>query len=181
MKLQEQVERLWALESNGFRSDGTSNSLEGERALEILKRTTKLKDERYEVGLLWRNDNPELPNNGIQAEKRLQQLKQRFQLSPEFAAQYKTVIMNDYIEKGFYAKKLSEEEAARTSSHTWYLPHHGVINPNKSKVRVVYDAAARFEGTALNKELLQGPLLNNTLVAVLMRFRKDEVAVASDA
>ena len=114
----------------------------------------------------------------MQAEKRLQQLKRRFQRSPEFAAQYKTV-MNDYIDKG-YAVKLSEEEAAGTSSHTWYLPHHGVINPNKSKVRVVYDAAARFQGTVLNKELLQGPLLNNSLVGVLMRFRKDEVAVASD-
>ena len=86
--------------------------------------------------------------------------------------------MNDYIDKG-YAVKLSEEEAARISSHPWYLPHHGVINPNNSKVKVVY-AAARFEGTALNKELLQGPLLNNSLVGVLMRFIKDEVAVASD-
>ena len=37
MKLHEQVERFWALESLGFRSDGTSNSLEDERALEILK------------------------------------------------------------------------------------------------------------------------------------------------
>ena len=179
MELHEQVERFWALESHGFSNDGdTSNSLEDERALEILKRTTELKDGRYEVGLLWRNDNPELPNNRMQAEKRLQQLKRRFQRNPEFAAQYKTV-MNDYIVKG-YAVKLSEEEAARTSSHTWYLPHHGVINPNKSKVRVVYDAAALFEGTALNKELLQGPQLNNSLVGVLMRFRKDEVAVASD-
>ena len=116
LKLHEQVEKFWALESHGFRSDGTSNSLEDERALEILKRTTKLKDGRYEVGLLWRNDNPELPNNRVQAEKRLQQLKRRFQRSPEFAAQYKTV-MDDYIDKG-YAVKLSEEEAARTSSHT---------------------------------------------------------------
>ena len=66
---------------------------------------------------MWRNDNPELPNNGIQAEKRLQQLKQRFQLSPEFAAQYKTVI-NDYIDKGFYGVKLSEEEA-----RTYQQPH----------------------------------------------------------
>ena len=179
MELHEQVERFWALESRGFSNDGdTSNSLEDERALEILKRTTELKDGRYEVGLLWRNDNPELPNNRVQAEKRLQQLKRRFQRNPEFAAQYKTV-MNDYIVKG-YAVKLSKEEAARTSSHTWYLPHHGVINPNKSKVRVVYDAAALFEGTALNKELLQGLQLNNSLVGVLMRFRKDEVAVALD-
>ena len=37
MKLHEQVEKFWALESHGFRSDGTSNSLEDERALEILK------------------------------------------------------------------------------------------------------------------------------------------------
>ena len=178
VKLHEQVDRFWALESLGFRSDGTSNSLEDERALEILKRTTKMKDGRYEVGLLWRNDNPELPNNRVQAEKRLQQLKRCFQRCPEFAAHYKAV-MNDYIDKG-YSVKLSKEEAARTSSHIWYLPHHGVINPNKSKVRKVYDAAAIFEGTALNKELLQGALLSNTLVAVLMRFRKDEVAVASD-
>ena len=48
------------------------------------------------------------------------------------------------------------------------------------KVRVVYDAAARFEGTALNKEMLQNSLLNNSLVGVLMRPKKDEVAVASD-
>ena len=177
MKLHKQVERFWALESQGFRSDGTSNSFEDERALEILKRTTKLKDGRYEVGLLWRNDNPELPSNRVQAKKWLQRLKRRFQRSHEFAAQCKTV-MNDYIDKG-YAVKLSEEEAARISSHPWYLPHHGVINPNNSKVRVVY-TAARFEGTALNKELLQGPLLNNSLVGVLMWFIKDEVAAASD-
>ena len=95
MILHEQDERFWALESHGFRSDGSSNSLEDERAVEILKRTTKLKDGRYEVGFLWRKVNAELPNNRVQAEKRLQQLKRRFRRGPEFAAQYKTV-MNDY-------------------------------------------------------------------------------------
>ena len=141
MELHEQVERFWALESHEFSHDGdTLNSLEDKRALEILKRTTNLKDGRYEVGLSWRNDNPELPNNLVQAEKRLQQLKLRLQRSPEFSAQYKTV-MNYYTDKG-YAVNLSEEEAARISSHTWYLPHHEVINPKKSKVGVVYDAAA---------------------------------------
>ena len=87
--------------------------------------------------------------------------------------------MTDYIDKG-YAVKLSEQEAALTCNRTWYLPHHGVINPNKSKLRVVYDAAAEYGGTSLNKELFQGPQLNNSLVGVLLRFRKDEVAVASD-
>jgi len=52
----------------------------------------------------------------VQPEQRLQQLKRLFQRSPEFASSKKKV-MNDYIDKG-YTVKLSEEEAARTSSHT---------------------------------------------------------------
>ena len=179
MGLHQQVEKFWDSESHGFGNVGDScDSREDRRALEILNNTTKLKNGRYEVGLLWRNSDPQLPNNRSLAERRLQQLKRRFDRSPEFAKQYEAV-MNDYIEKG-YAVKLSAEEATHMSKCTWYLPHHGVINPNKAKVRVVYDAAAEFGGTSLNKELLQGPQLNNSLVGVLIRFRKEDVAIASD-
>ena len=45
---------------------------------------------------------------------------------------------------------------------------------------MAYDAVAEYGGTSLNKQLLQGPQLNNSLIGVLLRFRKDEVAVASD-
>lgn len=177
--LHQQVEKFWDSESHRFGNiDDSCDSREDRRALEILNTTTKLKNGRYEVGLLWRNRNPQLPNNRSLAERRLQQLKRRFDRSPEFAKQYEAV-MNDYIAKG-YAVKLSAEEATHTSKCTWYLPHHGVINPNKPKVRVVYDAAAEFGGTSLNKELLQGPQLNNSLVGILIRFRKEDVAVASD-
>lgn len=54
-----------------------------------------------------------------------------------------------------------------------------MINTNKAKIRVVYDAAAEYGGTSLNKQLLSVPQLNNSLVGVLFRFRKDEVALAS--
>ena len=88
-------------------------------------------------------------------------------------------MINDYIVTG-YAVDLSKEVADSRSGHAWYLPHHGVINPNKSKVHVVYDAAAEYQGTSLNQELLQGPQLNNSLFGVLFQFRKGVVAVASD-
>ncbi|XP_068716398.1 uncharacterized protein [Montipora foliosa] len=154
---------------------GCTKSIEDKRALKIVRSTTKVEGGRYEAGRLWQNEDPILPNNK-QAEMRLQQLKKRFLLDPTFASQYEAV-MDDYIEKG-YAVKLSEKEAASTSDHTWYLPHHAVVNPNKSKVE--YDAAAVWGGTSLNKELVQGPQLNNSLIGVLFRFRKEEIAVASD-
>lgn len=53
-------------------------------------------------------------------------------------------MVNNYLEKG-YARRLSAEEASTRSNITWYLPHHPVLNPNKpGKVRVVFDAAAKF-------------------------------------
>lgn len=60
----------------------------------------------------------------------------------------------------------------------WYLPIFGVYHPQKKdKIRVVFDSSAKHEGLALNDVLLQGPDMNNTLLGVLMRFRKEQVAV----
>ena len=99
----------------------------------MLKASIELKNGRYEVGLLWKNQNVHLPNNRSLAKRRLQQLKKRFDHNPVFAEQQKAV-MEDYIAKG-YAVKLSEEEASSTKERTRYLPRHGVINPSKPKVR----------------------------------------------
>ncbi len=48
------------------------------------------------------------------------------------------------------------------------------------KIRVVFDSSAQCEGISLNDTLLRGPDLNNRLLGVLMRFRKEQVAVAAD-
>lgn len=179
MTLHKQVEKFWTLDNQGLSSNDDANSVEDARALDILESTTKQTEEGgYEVGLLWKRENVSLPNNRRQAEQRLEQLKKRFKRDQNFAERYK-IVMNDYIKKG-YARKLSSDESNEKSDITWYLPHHGVVNPNKPKVRVVYDAAVEYKGACLNKELLQGPQLNNSLIGVLLRFRKERVAVASD-
>ena len=56
-----------------------------------------------------------------------------------------------------------------------------MTNPNKpGKLRIVFDAAAEFAGTSLNKNLLQGPDMTNSLVGVLLRFRQGRVGLAAD-
>ena len=55
-----------------------------------------------------------------------------------------------------------------------------MLNPNKpDKVRVVFDAAAKFHDASLNDMLLTGPDLNS-LVGVLLRFRDFPIAVCAD-
>jgi len=106
-----------------------------------------------------------LPYNRSLAEARLQYLKRRFHRDPELEVKYRATI-EDCLVKG-YARRLSKEEAAAVSNITWYIPLHAVTNPNKpGKVRVVFDAAAKYNGTSLNDQLLQGPCLMNALIGV---------------
>ena len=54
MQLHQQVEKFWASESYGFGNEcDSTNSVEDNRALEILKGATRLKNGRFEVGLSW--------------------------------------------------------------------------------------------------------------------------------
>ena len=63
----------------------------------------------------------------------------------------------------------------------WYLPHHQVFHPHKpGKVRRVLNGAAKFHGVSLNSKRLTGPDLLQTLIHVLMRFRKHPYAASTD-
>lgn len=63
----------------------------------------------------------------------------------------------------------------------WYLPVFGVYHPQKTgKIRVVLDSSTQYEGISLNDVLLSGPNLNNTLVGVLLRFRREQIAITAD-
>ena len=55
-----------------------------------------------------------------------------------------------------------------------------MIHPRKKKLRIVFDCAAKYEGTSLNDQVLQGPDLTNKLMGVLQRFRQEAVAVMAD-
>lgn len=63
----------------------------------------------------------------------------------------------------------------------WYLPMFRVYHPKKpGQIRVVFDSSARHEGVSLNDVLLTGPNVNNSFLGVLLRFRKERVAVMAD-
>ncbi|KAI9559446.1 hypothetical protein GHT06_013436 [Daphnia sinensis] len=93
----------------------------------------------------------------MNALRRLFSIENKFSHNSNFAERYKAVI-DDYVAKGF-ARPLKESELKGTFGRNWYLPHHGVVNPRKpEKVRVVFDASAKYQGVALNERKAGVPI-----------------------
>ena len=178
---------LHQLVKDSFRTDSFGvkiistkvRSREEDRAEKLLKSTTRRVGDRWETGLLWRTPDITLPESKTMATSRLKSLERKMDRNPAFSEAYSRKI-EQYIEDG-YARKLSADELAQETTREWYLPHFGVTNPNKpGKLRLVFDAAARSNGTSLNDALMPGPDLLNPLTSVLFKFRQHRVAYAGD-
>jgi hypothetical protein len=152
-----------------------SLSQEDRRFLEKTKGAIHITDDgHYEMPLPFREENIELPFNRSLAESRLGRLKTRFTKDAKYKKDYVDFI-EDMVKKGYAEKVETVEENA------WYIPHHGVYHPRKpSKIRVVFYCSAEYQGESLNRHLLQGPDLTNTLTGVLCRFRQEKVAFTCD-
>ena len=65
------------------------------------------------------------------------------------------------------------------SDRTHYLPHHGIVQQDKttSKLRIVYDASAQSMGPSLNDCLYTRPKFEQSIFDILSRFRLQRVAL----
>ena len=173
----QQVQEWMHIDCSGITSSKKSLSAEDQQALSILKKTTKLVDGHYEIGLLWKN-HVSLPNNKWVAQKQLSSLEIKLARKPQLGSLYEASIATD-IEKG-YVSVVPDSEANR--EHAWYLPHHPVTNVNKpGKIRRVTNASSVYQGgTSLNSSLLKGPDLLCNLTGLIMRFREKCVALSAD-
>ncbi|XP_065365548.1 uncharacterized protein LOC135958579 [Calliphora vicina] len=178
-RLYDLVAKYFETENFGVKLLPVIESKDDLRARKIMNETTIKIDGRFQTRLLWREDDVVLPDSYSMALNRLVGIERKMNRSPEFGAAYKS-IMKDYLSKR-YVRKLSPIEAADLCPRTWYLPHFGVINPNKlGKIRLVFDAAATVEGVSLNSKLLKGPQQYKPLSSVLFNFRVGAVAVCGD-
>ncbi len=178
--LREQVEQFWKLDSTSMLAGSIPEmSIDDKKAVQIWNDSLTLENGHYQMDIPFKSDPPELPDNRRMAEKRLLSLGRRLMKNPDLHSRYRAGI-EDLLEKG-YAEAVPEEKVQSSPGRTWYLPHHNVVNPNKpEKLRIVFDCAADYAGTSLNKRVLQGPDLTSKLVGVLLRFREGPVGVMGD-
>ena len=173
--LDESVRRFWEIEEMNIE---TSELTTKER--EILKQSKeslRITEGRYEVKLPWKGDIQASSVDRSMIERRLNSLERKFNADHELKLEYEKIIHAHEAKNYIRRVENTDQEPGG-----WLLPHFPVVRRDKetTKVRIVFDAAARNYKQCLNDFIETGPKLQNDLVDVLLRFRKHEVALISD-
>ncbi|WP_204107600.1 hypothetical protein, partial [Streptococcus dysgalactiae] len=175
----DQLKQLYDSEFSDVQSPDKALSVEDLAALRLVEEGTTFDCGRYTVPMPWRPGAQTRPGIYKMALSRLKSLEHKLRRDEGLLKKYSTAMMQN-IEKG-YAIRVPKEQLCLGYETRWYLPHHAVINPKKpEKLRVVLDCAARHNGTSLNDLLYQGPDTTSNLVSILLRFRRDSIAVVAD-
>ena len=113
-KLANQLSKWWDIESYSSNCDGTELSKEEPWAIKTLEPTTQFKGERYEVGLLWQEDEVKLPNNFYSAMVQLKSLEQRLQKDKTLKRRHQGNVDADV--KAGYVRKIEQTDLNETKA-----------------------------------------------------------------
>ena len=173
--LADQVKKGYELELYGTFKQADPRSSADKRAQKILD-SSRI---HYVFGMLWADDIIHLPDNFYASLIQFKSLEKRAETDLSQKTQYASDTRSD-VEKG-KVSPVSPHDSKNRSDREWYVPHHPVLNPNKSgKVRRVLNGASRFHGNSLNNSLLVGLDLLQNLLFVSMHFREHKYAVSAD-
>ena len=178
MKADELMRKMWDKEVVGITNQNKPLTAEEVLATREVAESMCYAKGRYEVEIPWQDDESPLCCNRTTAEDRLYSLEKHLQRRPDVAEKY-CQVMEANEAKG-YIRKLEPGEI--DDGPSWYLPHSPVIREDKetTKVRIVYDSAARYGRVSLNDTMLPGPKLQQGVFDVLLRFRSNPVALVAD-
>ena len=84
--------------------------------------------------------------------------------------------ITDMMSRGVLVK-LKAEDLKHYTGPIYYLSHHESCS---TPCKIVFNLSAGFNGHVLNNYWAKGPDLINNLLAVLVRFRENTVAITGD-
>lgn len=152
-------------------------SIEDARFLKVMEEGLSFDKQGFCTLPLPLRDSPRGENGLEAARNRFRSLERRLRKDPDEREQYHA-FMKGVIDNG--EAEIVPKSTSERNTDCWYIPHFAVRHPQKRKLRVVFDCAARSRNGALNDHLLQGPDLLNSLTGILMRFRTGPVAITCD-
>lgn len=165
-------------------------SKEDEKCEQVYALThTRDHEGRYSVHLPFKQQPPILGPSRDRAVARFLQIERKLISNPLLREEY-TKCITEYVQLGhmvpvsssetFHCKTLPDQ---RVTYASYYLPHHAVIKADSTttKVRVVFDASCKSgNGKSLNETMLIGPVLQDTLFNLLLRWRTHRIVIKAD-
>ncbi|XP_043263201.1 uncharacterized protein LOC122403641 [Colletes gigas] len=143
----------------------------------FLSTSTRDNDGRHVVAIPFKEEINGLGHSRQQAERRLLALERRLTKQPQIQQEY-IAFMREYEELG-HMTELNEEQR----EDGFYLPHHAIIKESSSttKLRVVFDGSAKTtSGLSLNDVQMAGPVVQEDLLSIVLRFRKHRYVLSAD-
>ncbi|XP_075158202.1 uncharacterized protein LOC142231478 [Haematobia irritans] len=172
--LNEELKKFWELEEVTSMKPLSDNDVWCENFYK--ENTIRQPDGKYVVRLPFRNDLP--PNVALGSSRRAAMgqflhLENTLKKSPDLETECSKVL-SEYLDLDHMERCSSLEICNKASYSSYYLPHHAVVKPERTptKVRVVFNASKKSSsGFSLNDILHTGPILQNDLMSVILRWR----------
>ncbi|XP_055621988.1 uncharacterized protein LOC129765600 [Toxorhynchites rutilus septentrionalis] len=175
--LERLVTKFWEMESCSSVDNWSPSEQECENHFK--QNTTRDDRGRYVVKLPKRLELiSQLRDNKYNAQRRFLALERKLEANLELKTMYHEFI-HEYISMGH----MREISAENDQSPQYFLPHHAVLRPESSttKLRTVFDASCKSQsGMSLNDVLLTGPTIQQSLIALVMRFCMHAYVVTAD-
>jgi hypothetical protein len=172
------VKNFW-METDTPQDDDYATPIADDLIMMKMRQTMKiLPDGHIQLPTLWKEGLPQTENK--YAKTRL------FSLLGSKVMTSSTTLLNDYEEvikkweASGYIEKVQDENLMRPNA--WYWAHFPILKEEKetTKIRPVFDGAAKFRGVCINDHIQTGPTVMNELVGVVHRFRQYNYAVTGD-
>ena len=156
--------------------DEVGLSTEDRQFLSLMSKKIVHDGGNWTASLPFRKNRPTLPNNFPIAGKRakiLDRSLQRYPVKRDHFVQFMSKVLNN--------KAAEVATPLPVDKEVWYLRIFGVYNPQKlDQIRGVFYSSAEYQVVSLNGVLLSGPNLTNSLLGILLRFRRNAIAVSAD-
>ncbi|XP_076377802.1 uncharacterized protein LOC117225168 [Megalopta genalis] len=177
MELENSISRFWEMEEINTLETKPSDHEPCE--LHFKENTKRDGRGRFIVAIPFNEQVRQLGESRTQAERRLVNLERKLRKNPDLRARYNE-FLREYVDLGHMTKL--EAKCLGGVGDNFYLPHHVVTKESSTttKFRVVFDGSAKTSsGISLNDTQLVGPLVQDELFNILIRFRKHSIVLSA--
>lgn len=173
--LSDKLQKFWELEEIQAPAKYTKEELDCENHFK--SHFARETNGKFNVRLPFKENRPKLGNSYDTALKRFSLLEKRLIKCPELKLEY-VKFMREYSElKHMRILKIDNKNIG------FYLPHHPVFKTDSltTKLRVVFDGSVKSTtGLSLNETLMKGPVVQDDLLSIILRFRLHNYVMTAD-